>query len=130
MTKGGGEEKVKGALWMRNRGTAFCQRYPGMLMLLLLLLLLMFMTIMIEMSNAPICGARMALWKLSNDLPLIEIEDADCPVGAGEEGEEGVELVDTGEGGDGSALRKGGCLHQPVLGRLPRIGREPQCVHD
>ena len=83
-----------------------------------------------EMSHAPICGARMALWKLSNDLPLIEIEDADCPVGAGEEGEEGVELVDTGEGGDGSALRKGGCLHQPVLGRLPRIGREPQCVHD
>ena len=81
-------------------------------------------------SVAPIGGTRMALWELANHLPLVQIEHADRPVGASEEGEEGVELVDAGEGGDGSALGEGGCLHQLVLGWLPRIGRQPQCVHD
>ena len=57
----------------------------------------------------------MALWKLSNHLPLVEVEHTDRPVGAGEEGEERVELVDTGEGGDRPALRESGRLHKSVL---------------
>ena len=76
-------------------------------------------------SAAPIGGARMALWKLPNNLPLVEIEHADRPVGAGEEGKEGVELVDAGEGGDGPALGEGSSLHKPVLSRLPGIGGQP-----